>query len=138
MSGLSGGCYCGEIQYNSAGDVAMKIQCHCRECQYFTGGNTGFTMVVPDAGFQYTKGTPEAFSRDDLPAAVTREFCANCGTQIIARAQSLTGMVILKVGTLDDPSVFEGPKLAIYTKDRQPFHMTCEGIPQFETVPSRK
>ena len=43
--------------------------------------------------------------------------------------------VILKVGTLDDPSVFRGPRMAIYTIDKQAFHHIPDGLPAFERLP---
>ncbi len=44
---------------------------------------------------------------------------------------------ILKVGTLDDPSVFGTPQMAIFTVDKQPFHSIPEGLPTFERLPKR-
>jgi hypothetical protein len=44
-------------------------------------------------------------------------------------------MVILKVGGLDDPSVFEGPQAAIWMKDAQPYHLVAEGVPQVPGSP---
>ena len=67
---------------------------------------------------------------------VTREFCENCGTHLTTRRPDLP-LVILKVGTLDDPSLFGAPQMAIYTVDKQPFHMIPEGVPTFEREPPR-
>jgi hypothetical protein len=66
---------------------------------------------------------------------VTREFCAGCGTHILARSSNLPGAVLLKVGTLDDPGVFGGPQMVIYTIDKQSFHHVPEGVPVFERLP---
>jgi hypothetical protein len=44
-------------------------------------------------------------------------------------------MTIVKVGTLDDPSLFGGPQLAIYTVGKQPFHQIPEGLLAFERLP---
>jgi hypothetical protein len=67
---------------------------------------------------------------------VTREFCAECGTHLVTRPQGLPALV-LKVGTLDDPNLFGGPQLAIYTIDKQPFHQIPQGMPTFERLPPR-
>ena len=80
---LEGGCYCGKVRYVAEGEPMMKAQCHCRECQYITGGSPNMFMLMPIAGFRYTKGTPRQFTRSDLERAVTREFCAECGTHLI-------------------------------------------------------
>ena len=41
-------------------------------------------------------------------------------------------MVIVKVGTLDDPAIFGQADMAIQTADKQTFHHIPEGIPAFE------
>jgi len=132
---IDGGCYCGALRYSSTGDPTFKAQCHCRECQYFSGGHPNAAMALPEGTFRYTKGTPKTFKRGDLSTPVNREFCAECGTQILARAPGLPGMVILKVGTLDDPKVFSGPQMAIFLCDKQPFHHVPDGIATFERTP---
>ena len=132
---LDGGCYCGALRYASTGDPAFQAQCHCRECQYFSGGHPNAVMALPEGTFGYTKGKPKTFKRSDLATPVNREFCADCGTQILARAPGLPGMVILKVGTLDDPKVFEAPQMAIFLVDKQPFHHVPDGIATFERTP---
>jgi hypothetical protein len=89
---------------------------------------------MPIAGFSYTKGTPKKFTRTDLPRPVTREFCGECGTHIVTRPQGFPA-VIVKVGSLDDPSQFGGPDMAIYTIDKQAFHQIASGLPAFERLP---
>jgi hypothetical protein len=132
---LEGGCYCGQVRYAAEGEPMMKAQCHCRECQYITGGSPNMFVLMPIGGFSYTKGTAKQFSRSDLEHPVTREFCAECGTHMVTRPQGLPA-VVLKVGTLDDPSLFT-PQLAIFTIDKQTFHQIPEGMPSFERLPKR-
>jgi len=134
---VEGGCYCGAVRYRAQGDAVFKVQCHCRECQYITGGAPNLVMGVPDPGFRFTRGSAKPFRRGDLAAPVTREFCAECGTHLLGRSPGLPGVVLLKVGTLDDPSVFGGPQIATFTVDRQAFHHVPEGIPTFERTPTR-
>ncbi|MBI1179776.1 MAG: hypothetical protein GC201_04405 [Alphaproteobacteria bacterium] len=131
---LEGGCYCGALRYRAEGEPVMKAQCHCRECQYITGGSPNVLIAMPLEGFSYTKGEPKQFTRSDIPRPVTREFCPVCGTHVLTRAKGFPG-VIIKVGTLDDPSLFGGPDLAIFTKDMQSFHHIPEGVPAFERLP---
>ena len=132
---LEGGCYCGSIRYVAEGEPKLKAQCHCRECQYFSGGSPNMFMLMPVDGFSFTKGTPKQFTRSDLEGAVTREFCGECGTHLLTRRPGLSP-VIIKVG--DDPTLFGTPQMAIYTVDKQPFHMIAEGIPSFERLPPKR
>ena len=132
---LEGGCYCGKVRYQAEGEPMMKAQCHCRECQYITGGAPNMFMLMPPDGFKYTKGTPKQFKRSDLEKPVTREFCPDCGTHLLTRPNG--PYVVVKVGTLDDPKLFGGPQMAIYTIDKQPFHQIADGLRTFERVPQR-
>jgi hypothetical protein len=134
---VEGGCYCGGVRYAAEGEPIMRAQCHCRECQYITGGAPNMFLLMPTAGFQYTKGTPKTFARCDLARPVTREFCPDCGTHLVTRPQGLPALV-LKVGTLDDPTQFGTPQMAIYTVDKQPFHVMPDGLPAFERLPPRR
>jgi len=132
---FSGHCYCGNIQYRASGEPAIKVQCHCRECQYLSGGSANVTIGMPAAGFEYTKGTPKQFARKDLAHPVTREFCPECGTQILSKApHALPDVMLIKVGTMDDPRQFT-PDLAIFTVDKQAFHHIAESMPAFEHMP---
>ncbi|MBA3069697.1 MAG: GFA family protein [Hyphomonas sp.] len=132
---IEGGCYCGEIRYESEGEPIMKAECHCRECQYITGGQANDFMAMPAAGFRYTKGAPKAFKRTDIDHAVTREFCGTCGTQILTRAPALPHAVILKVGSFDDTSLFGRPQVIMQTADAPSFHHIPEGVPAFARFP---
>ena len=130
---ITGGCYCKEVRYEAEGDALMKAQCFCRECQYITGGNSLLIMGVAEGGFKITQGELKGFKRTDIENGVTREFCPNCGTHVTTLG--MPGMVMIKVGTLDDRSTFDGPQMAIYTCDKQPYHHVPSDIPTFDKLP---
>jgi hypothetical protein len=132
---IEGGCYCRALRFVAEGDPLFKGQCHCRECQYISGGHPNAVMGMPAASFKYTTGAPKLFTRSDLENPVTREFCAACGTHILARSPGLAGAVLLKVGTFDDPSVYGAPQMVIFTIDKQSFHHVPDGAAVFERVP---
>lgn len=132
---IEGGCYCKAVRYKIDGDAVFNAQCHCRECQYISGGSPNVVVGIPAPSLTYTKGAPKQFTRSDLEGAVTREFCAECGTHILTRAPKFAGVAIVKLGTLDDPAAFGTPQMAIFLVDKQPFHMIPPGIPTFERAP---
>src|SRR6266478_301396 len=97
--------------------------CYCRTCQAISGGAGNFFMAVDAKSFQFTKGTPRSFNKNDRPGSPTRHFCGACGVHLTARSERAPTAVLIKVGTLDDPSVFEGPQLVTWTSEMQKFHL---------------
>ena len=132
---MQGGCYCGALRYEVAAKPVLKAQCHCRACTHFAGGAPNMFMAVPAAGFRYTAGEPAQFRKPDGKAVALREFCSACGTQVASRRDGLD-LVMVKLGTLDDPAASRGPSVAIYTAEKQPFHVIPEGMPDFEGFPN--
>mgnify|MGYP002653869234 CR=1 FL=1 len=55
-------------------------------------------------------------ARPDLERPVTRFFCPTCGTGLGTRSPARPDSMIIKVGTLDDPSGFK-PQAAILRTD---------------------
>lgn len=98
------------------------------------GGAPQYFLLIPPDGFAWTRGTPARYARPDLENAVTRFFCSICGTQLVTRRQN-NPAVVVKVGTLDDPSGFV-PRVAICHGEAQEFHNVPEGVPVFEGLPS--
>lgn len=129
-----GGCYCGGLRYRAEGQPFLKGECYCRACQHISGGGPHLFMIMPAAGFSWTDGEPARFTKPDLEGAVTREFCPHCGTAVATRRPGLEA-VILRIGTLDDPAEFGAPRVAIFTAQKQGFHVVREGLPAFPDMP---
>ena len=133
---LEGGCYCGKVRYVAEGEPMMKAQCHCRECQYITGGSTNMFLVMPIAGFKYTRTSPEAIhphrpgTRGD--AGILRRMRHPCRDAPAGPARrGRQGRHARRSQPV------HGPQIAIYTVDKQPYHHVPEGMPAFERLPQR-
>jgi len=99
------------------------------------GGHPNVSLALPADGFAYTGGASQSFRRADLAAPVTRDFCPVCGMQLLARSPALPGAVLVKAGTLDDPSLSGMPQAAFFTSEKQSFHHVPDGVPAFERAP---
>ena len=99
----SGGCLCGRVRYESAGEPLYSLLCHCRDCQHQSGGAYVAAMRVPAAGFRITKGEPRLYvSLSDAGNEVTRAFCGECGCPLVYPGVGAAGHRRLRVGSLDD------------------------------------
>ena len=130
----TGRCYCGEVAFEFKGSIHSQILCHCRECRYLSGGEPNASIIISEDTFKVTKGELATFARDDLDEPRIRFFCANCGTHICVKSPPRPGMLVVKVGTLDEHSWFN-PQVAIYCIDKQPFHQIPESVSAFEKTP---
>ena len=90
--------------------------------------------IFPLDDFKLTQGEMKSFRRPDLDSPVTRYFCETCGTSLATETPKRPGSIVIKVGTLDDPSVFT-PGAAIFTCDKQAFHHIPDDIPTFDKRP---
>lgn len=96
----------------------------------------GRAAIFPAGGpdyLQWTRGTPATYTRPDRADAVTRSFCATCGTHVVTRRTDQRALV-LKVGTLDEPADF-APQFAICWDEAQPYHTVADGLPRFDGIP---
>ena len=131
----SGGCLCGGVRYELAGEPLFSLLCHCRDCQHQSGSAFIAAMRVPAAGFRIIKGEPRHYvSLSDAGNKVTRAFCAECGCPLFIRVASRPDIVGLRVGSLDDPSEFR-PKAHIFCTSAQPWDYMNPDLPRHETYP---
>lgn len=130
---LTGGCLCGSLRFEATGEVHMRGLCFCRTCQKVSGGGGNFFIGVVAAEFRYVKGEPCLFSLS--PESPTREFCGICGVQIAARSPRAPNGVIIKVGTLDSPRIFDGPDIVVWVEEKEPFHHVPEGAAAYSRLP---
>jgi len=135
---FTGGCYCGAVRYQCEGPPLMRGLCYCQTCQAISGGAGNLFMAINAMSFQFTKGTPGAFNKNDRPGSPTRHFCQTCGVHLTARSERAPGAVLIKVGTLDDPSAFEGPQLVTWTSEMQKFHLLPNDVPTHPEFPRPK
>ena len=66
---------------------------------------------------------------------ILRHFCPECGSSIAEEPGTRPGMVILTVGTFDDPSVAT-PAREIFRDDAVPWVQVQGDIPRFAKAPS--
>ena len=133
MGKIEGRCLCGSVSYSSDADPMFTVLCHCRDCQRQHG--TAFATVVgaPADGFEVTgELSTYATVGEEHGRPVERRFCPTCGSALYSESAALPGVILLKAGTLDDPSWLE-PQLEIWGRSAQPWVTEVEGRPRLAT-----
>jgi hypothetical protein len=132
---IKGGCLCGAVRYRANAEPAPSTVCHCRDCQKFTGSAFGILVGVPKEALTID-GRWKTFSSlggSGLP--ILRHFCPECGSSIAEEPGTRPGLVILNVGTLDDPSWVK-PSREIFCDDALPWVQLSGGIQRFTKRPA--
>lgn len=103
MSERTGGCLCGRIRYRLSAEPLGARVCWCRDCQRIAANGT-VNALFPAAAIEIA-GTPAAYLREAGSGnTVRRRFCPQCGCHLFADTPGYPGVVVVRVGTLDDPS----------------------------------
>ena len=124
---FSGGCACGAVRYECTAEPLFSLNCHCRDCQRETGSAFAPILAVPKSAFTLTQGSAKYFELTaDSGQKTRRAFCAECGSRLFGEPGSRPDLVMIRAGSLDDPSEFR-PSRDIYTASAQPWdHMNPE------------
>lgn len=136
MSKLEGQCLCGAVTYSSEAEPVFTAVCHCRDCQRQTG--TAFSVIVgvPAQGFELSgELATHVTVGEDHGRETRRQFCPKCGSPVISESDGIPDVVLVKAGTLDDPS-WLAPQIEVWGKSAQPWVQPAEGRPRLERGPS--
>ncbi len=136
MTTRTGGCLCGAVRFEIAGEPLLAGACFCRDCQIVAGGGAGYGMLFPKQALTVKAGETRTCS---LTAAsgntVYREFCPACGVHLFSYNSGHPDSRAVKVGVLDDPSEFQSQG-TLWTASAQPWHRIDPDAPHWETQPT--
>jgi|WetSurMetagenome_2_1015567.scaffolds.fasta_scaffold78328_2 hypothetical protein len=117
---LDGGCFCGAVRFQAGGPPGRQGVFRCRACQILTGWPDDLFLVVDAESFRVIRGEPTEVTRRDLPETPTRTFCGTCGAQLTAHTPDAPGVMLVKIGTLDDPTQLQEPGTVLWTAETAP------------------
>jgi hypothetical protein len=136
MRKIEGGCLCGDIRYESTAAPVLSAVCHCTQCQKQSGSAFSTNLVVPAESFRLTMQPPVRFN--DVGGSglgMKRYFCGRCGSPVYTELEAQPGVVVIKAGTLDDPSSVS-PQIHIWRRSAQAWMAAPGGVACFEENPA--
>ena len=104
-------------------------------CRKITGASTSVNLDIPKANFRLTSGDLKRIrtTHKDEGFEFSIAFCGDCGSPIVAEPhlEGFEDVVIIQVGTLDDPQVLESnPAVELNTQHRLAWNTAVEGAEQ--------
>jgi hypothetical protein len=120
MTGISGGCLCGAIRYQTTTDPQIVIACHCSNCRKQSGAAFSINLLFKADDYRQIGETKVFADTGDSGKHVFRHFCGDCGSPINSQAEILPGQVIVKAGTADEPGEWT-PNVEVYCDSALPW-----------------
>ena len=128
MTGITGGCLCGQVRFRASGAPIRGHLCHCRDCQRFTGSAFAAGMMFPGAAVSFD-GERAVFAVTGRSGHdVLRHFCPRCGSGVAVTGAVLRDIVVLQAGTFDDSTQYR-PTTEIFTESAMPWVHAPGGFP---------
>jgi hypothetical protein len=114
--------------------------CNCADCHKFTASAFASNFIVDDKYLKHARGqenlTKFAQSKTiESSNVMTNCFCSTCGTLMYRISTGFPGMIIARIGTVDDFNLHNTklkPRIEQYTKDRVGFFTGCVGAEEHE------
>ncbi len=131
---LSGKCLCGKISYTCEGEPVFAGNCHCTACKKSSGSGSAPTIFF---AAEHISIVGEATYFESMGASgqiVSRGFCPTCGSQLFGKPAVMPGMIAIRAGTLDDPSMYK-PQVNIFTSCAESWEVMDDNLPQFLEMP---
>lgn len=135
MTLIHGGCLCGQVRYHITAEPMLVAVCHCRHCQKQSGSAFSVNLLVASDRIQIEGQLKDYTDRGEADRLVTRRFCPECGSAVATELEMLPGTVVIKAGTLDDPSS-SIPTVHMWCDHRQPWTTIPESTTQLARNPS--
>ncbi len=132
MAGFKGGCLCGAIRYEVKSDPVRVANCHCDDCRKATGASFATNVFVKADVVVVLQGSPRRFQHTaDSGSTMTKEFCADCGSQLFGFGSRGQGIKHVKVGSIDDAR-FVRPVVDVFVSKALPFIRLPDDTEHFE------
>jgi len=130
----TGGCACGAVRYDIAGEPVFCNDCQCRDCQRESGTGHGSHLTFLRSGVTVTG----AVSRWDMTAdsghVKTRYFCPTCGSPVYMTFSAMPDVFTVRAASLDDPGRYK-PQVVTYTARGWAWDHLDPALPKFEKMP---
>ena len=127
---LRGGCACGAVAYEVPDEFHYALNCHCSRCRRRTGSAFKPLGGIPVDAVRVTAGHPKRFG-DGIDHDLSCGICGSLLWSVVRCGE----WAHIAYGTLIDPPAL-APGAHIFTGSKAPWDTICDGLPQFEELPS--
>ncbi len=125
---INGGCLCGQVRYEIAGQLFNVDNCHCSKCRRHHGAAFASYADFNSGDFKWISGEDLVRIYEE-PSGAGWCFCTNCGSSL---AGTLGGKITsITLGTVEgNPGV--KPESHIFVGSKAQWYEIQDDLPQFD------
>lgn len=127
----TGGCFCGQIEYELNGDIWGARSCHCSRCRKAFSAQASSYAVIDPGSLKWRKGE-DLLTTYLEDGKVGKKFCKLCGTVLCGVVDGDIHGVTL--GSLNDDTGIE-IKAHIFISSKASWEVIPKGVPQYDAFP---
>jgi hypothetical protein len=132
----TGGCACGAIRYEIAGEPLAMNDCQCRDCQYKSGTGHGSYLTFPSRKRVKLSGKASGWEvAGDSGNVKTHAFCPACGSPVYLTFAAWPELFTIHAASLDDPGRYK-PQMVTYGLSGHAWDHVDAALPRFDRMPS--
>ncbi len=129
---LTGGCLCGGVRFELAGEPLNAGYCHCTRCQKRTGSAVSAQARIDGRGFRWLQGEELVKTWRHADGGFEKGFCTGCGAHLFSRNPDNPAQMTVRMSAFDeDPGV--RPSWRAYVAYAAPWEpIPDDGIERFD------
>jgi hypothetical protein len=103
---LTGGCLCGGVRFELAGEPLNAGYCHCTRCQKRTGSAVSAQARIDGRDFRWIQGEELVKTWRHADGGFEKGFCTECGAHLFSRNPDDPSQMTIRMSAFDhDPGV---------------------------------
>lgn len=133
----TGGCSCGAIRYEIAGEPLVGVECQCRQCSYESGTGHGSHLVFLAKDVINLTGNATRWEMTaDSGNKKTSGFCPTCGSPVYMTFAANPTIFSVRAASLDEPARYQ-PKIVTYRSRGYAWDNVDSSLPSFAEMPPK-
>jgi hypothetical protein len=131
----TGGCACGAVRYEIAGEPLVMSHCQCRDCQRISGTGHGSYLVFKRDDMRLEGETSQWGVAADSGNVKTKAFCPTCGAPLHLTFAAMPDIVAVTAASLDEPERFD-PQFVTYRVRAYRWDSVDPALKAFDRMPT--
>lgn len=130
----NGGCACGAIRYEIAGEPLVCVDCQCRDCSRESGTGHASHVVFLRANVNLSGQASLWDMTADSGNIKTRAFCPKCGSPVYMTFAANPAILTVRAASLDEPHRYS-PQMVTYHDSSYAWDHIDSALPVFAKMP---